>query len=68
MMFNETYAFKVDNDVIIINPNAAPLQFKVEKDSIFTPVELDKEFAKDALAHIVASSNLYEKRKYKMKD
>lgn len=68
MMFNETYAFKVDNDVIIINPNAEPLQFKVEKDSIFTAVDLDKELAKDALAHIVASKNLYEKRKYKMKN
>ena len=67
MMFNETYAFKVANDVIIINPNAEPLQFKVEKDSIFTPVTLDNELAKDALAHIVASKNLYEKRKFKMK-
>ncbi len=68
MMFNETYAFKVDNDVIIINPNAEPLQFKVEKDSIFTAVDLDKEFAKDALAHLVASSKMYQNRKYKIKD
>ena len=67
MLFHETYAFKVDNDVIIINPNAAPLQFKVEKDSIFTPVKLNEELAKDALAHIIASSNLYQKRKYKIK-
>ncbi len=67
MMFNETFAFKVENDVIIINPNAEPLQFKVEKDSVFKPVTLDKEFAKDALAHIIASSNLYKGRKYKMK-
>jgi phosphoglycerol transferase MdoB-like AlkP superfamily enzyme len=67
MLFHETYAFKVDNDVIIINPNTEPLQFKVEKDSIFTPVKLDKELAKDALAHIIASSNLYQKRLYKIK-
>ena len=67
MLFHETYAFKVDNDVIIINPNAEPLQFKVEKDSVFTPVALNQELAKDALAHIIASSNLYQKRKYKMK-
>jgi phosphoglycerol transferase MdoB-like AlkP superfamily enzyme len=67
MLFHETYAFKVDNDVIIINPNAAPLQFKVEKDSIFTPVKLNEELAKDALAHIIASSNLYKNRTFKLK-
>ncbi len=67
MLFHETYAFKVDNEVIIINPNAAPLQFKVEKDSIFTPVKLNEELAKDALAHIIASSNLYKNRAYKLK-
>lgn len=67
MLFHETYAFKVDNEVIIINPNAAPLQFRVEKDSIFTPVKLNEELAKDALAHIIASSNLYQNRKYKIK-
>ena len=67
MLFHETYAFKVEDNVIIINPNAKPLQFKVEKDSIFTPVTLNQELAKDALAHIIASSNLYKQRKYKIK-
>lgn len=67
MLFHETYAFKVEDDVIIMNPNAEPLQFKVEKDSIFTPVKLNTELAKDALAHIVASSTMYQKRKYKLK-
>lgn len=67
MLFHETYAFKVEDDVIIMNPNAEPLQFKVEKDSIYTPVKLNTELAKDALAHIVASSTMYQKRKYKLK-
>ena len=67
MLFHETYAFKVEDDAIIMNPNAEPLQFKVEKDSIFTPVKLNTELAKDALAHIVASSTMYQKRKYKLK-
>ena len=49
MLFHETYAFKVDNDVIIINPNTTPLQFKIENnDQTLTPVELDEELAKDA--------------------
>jgi hypothetical protein len=62
MLFHETYAFNAANDVIIINPNAEPLQFKVEKDPIFTPVALNQQLAKDVLAHIISSSNLYKKK------
>ena len=64
MLFHETYAFRVENDVIIMNPNAKPLQFKVKSDTELIPVALNQELAKDALAHIVASSNLYKKRAY----
>ena len=66
MLFHETYAFRVENDVIIMNPNAKPLQFKVKSDTELIPTPLDKELAKDALAHIVASSNLYKGRKYRL--
>ncbi|WP_320814227.1 LTA synthase family protein [Flavobacterium sp.] len=69
MLFHETYSFRVGDDVVIINPNAEPLQFKISnKDQTLTPVTLDKELAKDALAHIITSSNLYKGRKYKLKD
>lgn len=64
MLFHETYAFRVDDDIVILNPNAKPLQFKVKSDTELIPVALDEELAKDALAHIVASSNLYKKRVY----
>lgn len=64
MLFHETYAFRVDDDILILNPNAKPLQFKVKSDTELIPVALDEELAKDALAHIVASSNLYKKRVY----
>lgn len=66
MLFHETYAFRVENDVIIMNPNAKPLQFKVKSDTELIPTPLNEELAKDALAHIVASSNLYKKRAYKI--
>lgn len=66
MLFHETYAFRVADDVIIINPNTKPLQFKVTSDTVLTPVALNEELAKDALAHIIASSNLYKKRIYKI--
>ena len=69
MLFHETYAFRVGDDVIIINPNTKPLQFKIENnDQTLTPVALDEELAKDALAHIITSSILYKERKYKLKD
>ncbi|GGA72308.1 hypothetical protein GCM10008015_11190 [Flavobacterium palustre] len=46
-------------------PNKNPLQFKVEKDTVFTPVTLNKELAKDALAHVITASYLYKNRKYR---
>lgn len=66
MLFHETYAFRVDDDIVILNPNAKPLQFKVKSDTELIPVALNEEFAKDALAHIVASSNMYKNRVYKI--
>ena len=66
MLFHETYAFRVEDDIVILNPNAKPLQFKVKSDIELVPVPLNEELAKDALAHIVASSNLYKKRVYKI--
>jgi len=64
MLFHETYAFRVEDDIVILNPNAKPLQFKVKSDKELIPVALNKELAKDALAHIIASSNLYKNRVY----
>lgn len=66
MLFHETYAFRVDDDIVILNPNAKPLQFKVKSDTELIPVALNEELAKDALAHIVASSNMYKYRVYKI--
>lgn len=66
MLFHETYAFRVADDIIILNPNAKPLQFKVKSDTELIPTALNEELAKDALAHIVASSNLYKNRAYRI--
>ena len=67
MQFNDINAFREDNQVIIMQPNKDPLQFRVEKDTIFTPVTLNKELAKDALAHVITASYLYKNRKYTLK-
>ena len=46
--------------------NTRPLQFQVKSDTELIPAVLNEELAKDALAHIVASSNLYKNRSYKL--
>lgn len=67
MQFHDINAFRVGDQVIIMQPNKNPLQFQVKNDTIFTPVKLDKELAKDALAHVVSASYLYKERKYRLK-
>ena len=67
MQFNEINAFRVDNQVVIMQPKLKPLQFKIENDSVLTEVKLDEDLAKDALAHVTAASDLYKNKKYRTK-
>jgi len=67
MQFNDINAFRVGNEVVIMQPNKKPLQFHVENDSIFTPKKLNEDLAKDALAHVITPFYLYEQRKYRFK-
>jgi phosphoglycerol transferase MdoB-like AlkP superfamily enzyme len=67
MQFNDINAFRVGNEVVIMQPNKSPLQFHVEKDSIFTPEKLNEDLAKDALAHVITPFFLYNQQKYKLK-
>ena len=66
MQFNDINAFRVENQIIIMQPYKSPLQFRVENDTIFTPVALNKELAKDALANVIAAHYLYKERKYSL--
>lgn len=67
MQFNDINAFRVENQVVIMQPNLKPLQFKIINDTTFIPVPLDKELAKDALAHVISAGNLYQQNNYKIK-
>jgi len=67
MQFHDNNAFRVGNQVVILQPNKEPLQFELKNDTVMIPVKLDPEMAKDALAHVIAASNLYKERKYKLK-
>nr|WP_232735262.1 LTA synthase family protein [Flavobacterium sp. 5] len=67
MQFNDINAFRVGNEVVIMQPNKKALQFHVEKDTIFTPKKLNEDLAKDALAHVISAFYLYNNQKYKLK-
>lgn len=67
MQFNDVNAFRVENEVVIMQPHKEPLQFHIEKDTIFTPKKLNKELSKDALAHIIAAFYMYNEKKYRLK-
>jgi len=64
MQFHDTNAFRVEDQVVILQPHKKPLQFKIENDTVLTPVKLEEELARDALAHVTAASNLYKQKKY----
>lgn len=65
MQFHDINAFRVENDLLIMQPNKAPLQFRLESDTKHISTELDPELAKDALAHVLLANYLYQQKKYK---
>ena len=66
MQFHDANAFRVDNQVVIMQPFKDPVQFKLVSDTEMIPVPLDPELAKDALAHVTAAFNLYNDATYKI--
>lgn len=67
MQFHDINAFRVGDQVVIMQPKKEPLQFKIKNDTVLEAVPLDKELAKDALAHVITASDLYKEGKYKIK-
>lgn len=67
MQFHDTNAFRVGNQVVIMQPGKEPLQFELKSDTEMIPVKLDPELAKDALAHVTAATNLYNNGTYNIK-
>lgn len=67
MQFHDINAFRVGDQVVIMQPKKEPLQFKIKNDTVLEAVPLDKELAKDALGHVTAASDLYSQRKYTTK-
>lgn len=67
MQFHDINAFRVGDEVLIMQPYKEPLQFHVKNDTIFTPKTVNKELASDALGHVISASYLYKERKYTLK-
>lgn len=67
MQFHDNNAFRIGNQVVILQPGKEPLQFELKNDTLMIPVKLDPEMAKDALAHVLTASYMYKERKYKLK-
>jgi phosphoglycerol transferase MdoB-like AlkP superfamily enzyme len=64
MQFYDINAFRIEDDVVILQPNHEPQQFHVVHDTTFIPEPVDSELAKDALAHLITASYLYKEKKY----
>ena len=68
MQFHDINAFRVENQVVIMQPGKAPLQFEMKSDTELLPAKVDEELAKDALAHVIAAHYMYKGRKYRLSD
>ncbi|NQV78857.1 MAG: LTA synthase family protein, partial [Lutibacter sp.] len=67
MQFYSTNAFRVGDDLLVLQSGKEPIQFKVsKKDELIPAAKVNNELAKDALAHIVTASYLYNSMKYKL--
>ena len=67
MQFHDINAFRVGDQVLIMQPYKKPLQFHVKADTIFTPEKVNEDLAKDALAHVGLASHAYKERKYSLR-
>lgn len=68
MQFYDINAFRVENEIVIIQPQKAPLQFQIKNDTTLVSMPLDTVLSRDALAHVVAAEYLYKNKKYRLRN
>jgi len=68
MQFHDINAFRLENQVVILQPNTVPLQFEMVNNQEMKATKLNLELANDALAHVILANYLYSFRKYKNKN
>ena len=67
MQFHDINAFRVEDKVVILQPQKEALQFQLLNDTTLVEMPLDEELAKDALGHVTTASYLYQNKKYQNK-
>ena len=67
MQFHDNNGFRVGDDMVVLQPQKEPLQFKIKNDTVLVPTQVNKELAKDALAHIITAGKLYNNSLYRIK-
>ena len=60
-----TYAYQVEDQVMLLRPNHPHQQFRLSKGSL-TPTSLDPELEKDALAHLLLPDLLHRQQTYRL--
>jgi len=64
MQFNNYYALRKDNKIVILRPNKEAITFLYE-DKHLKQTEPDEKLEKDVLAFIVTLDHMYNKKLYK---
>ncbi|MBA3683871.1 MAG: sulfatase-like hydrolase/transferase [Planctomycetes bacterium] len=67
MQRDQCHGYRVGDRIVIHRPHAPPLQYHCDDDRL-TPMPLDREFERDALAHALLPSLLYNQRAYNLPD
>ncbi|NOX91581.1 MAG: sulfatase-like hydrolase/transferase [Gammaproteobacteria bacterium] len=60
-----TYAYQVENSVILLRPGHANRQYHL-RDGKLTPITLEPELEKDALAHLLLPDLLHRQQRYRL--
>ncbi|HEC18633.1 MAG TPA: alkaline phosphatase family protein [Gammaproteobacteria bacterium] len=60
-----TYAYQVENQVLLLRPNRAPSQYRLQKGQL-APITLNNEMARDALAHLLLPDLLHRQQRYRL--
>ncbi len=67
MQFHSINAFRVGNEVVILQPKGETVQYHLKNDTTHIKIPVDKQLEEDALSHIVLASKMYNERSYRLK-
>jgi phosphoglycerol transferase len=66
MQFHNVNAFRVGQEVVILQPKGKTVQYHLENDTTQIKKPVNKALEQDALSHIVLASKMYNDRSYRL--